>query len=234
MPDRSYDLEPDTWLYGHSDDVYVLDVDAPQPSQIIDDFEDNDLSEYRTTDPENTWHTKRSNAMGGNYILEGSAADTGYNSYCMSDSSLPNLPSRGDTFAFDWEARSSIISADNSKFFIIFANQNTSNQGIHDHYAVEHELGGQEIDVERDTNGTDVSLGDRNVSFDNYTRYRTTIGFNDDGSDRIHVHIRNKDTGSTVIDYYSESDTNYDSGGIGFYIRHDLNVWIDNITNLSV
>lgn len=232
--DTTYDIDPDTGLLGHKGDVYVLDVNEPDPSNIIDDFEDNDLSEYRTTDPAGTWRVKRSNAMSGKYILEGRAADTGYNSYCISDNSLPNLPSRGDRFAFDWEARSSLPTADNAKFFCIFANQNASNQGIHDHYAIEHELGGQEIDVERDVGGTDVSLGDRNVPFDNYTRYRTIVGFDTDGTDRIHIRILNKDTGQYIVDYYSSPDTNYDAGGIGFYIRHDLNVWIDNIVNLSV
>lgn len=232
--DNTYDLDPESGEYAHSNDVYKLDAFIPQPSKVIDYFEDNNLNEYQSTDPIGVWHTKRSNAMGGEYLIEGSGFDTGYNSWCMSDGSLPNLPTRGDVFSFEWEARSSINDVDNSKFFIIWANQNASQHGIHDNYAIEHELAGDEIDIERDVNGTDISLGDAQVPFDNYTRYRSTIDFDSDGSGNIGLHILNLENGVEVANVQSSSDTTYDTGGIGFYVRHKLNIWIDNVKNESV
>lgn len=236
MADDTYAIDVDTGLFAHMDDTYRLGTDQPtDPSNVIDDFEDNDLVEYIATDPVGTWHSKRSNAMGGKYILEGDGASTGYNSWLISDLSLPNLPTRGDVFCFDWEVRNSANDLDNSKFFVLWANQDASSGGIHNHYAVEHEIYSTEVDIEVDVGGNDISLGDKNVpALDNYTRYRSTIDFDSAGDGRIGFKIQNLENGNILTDYYSDTDTRYDSGGIGFYIRHGLRLWVDNIVNLSV
>lgn len=227
--DDAYAISPDTWTIAHRGDAYQLDIQGPKNEEtIIDDYEDNNLSEYNASDPANTWTIKRSNSMSGDYLLYGRGAETGYNSWLMSDLSLPNLPVRGETMSFDWEVRSSMPSADNSKFFFIFGAQDL-HSGYHNHYAVEHEVGSDEIDIEIDQGGTDISLGDQVVVFDNYTRYRTTIAWDPDGSGRIRIHIRNIENGNVLTEYWSSSDTTFDSGGIGFYIRHELNVWIDDV-----
>lgn len=233
MANETYAIDPDTGLLAHRNDVYKLDSQAPiDDTTIIDDFEDNNLSEYVASDPADTWTIKRSNSMGGKYLLYGRGADTGYNAWLMSDLSLPNLPVRGDTFSFDWEVRSSMPSADNSKFFFIFGAQDL-HSGHHNHYAVEHEVGSDEIDIEIDDGGTDISLGDDIVYFDNYTRYRTIIGWDTDGAGRFDIKIRNLESGNTVTNYRSESDTTFDDGGIGFYVRHELNVWIDDVIQVT-
>lgn len=229
-------IDPDTGLPAHENDYYLQSLDSPPPSQdnnIIDDFEDNDLSEYQA-DPDNgTWRIERSNAMGGEYILKGRGADTGYNAWVVSDNSLPNLPARGDRFRFDWEAVSGIPSNDNSKFFIQFGGQDGPT-GTHNAYELEIEVATPEVDMQVDNGGTDTSLGDATIPLDNYTPYRTTIGWDTDGSGTFDISFMNRDTGNVVGSFTSSADTSFNGGNIAFYCRHELNVRIDNIINLSV
>lgn len=226
---------PDTGYPRHENDYFLTHNDLPDdPSNVIDNFEDGNLVEYIATDPVDTWIAKRLNHMQGNYMLAGRGERTGYNSWLISDLSLPNLPTRGDTFAFNWEARTVTSNPDNAKFFVMWANQNAESGGIHDHYAFEIEVAGDEVDVEYDDGGTDVSLGDQSVSLANYTPYRTIIHWDTDGSGRHRLQIRNRNSGNLICDYWSDADTRFDNGGIGFYVRHGLDVWIDSIVNLSV
>lgn len=229
-------IDPDTGFPAHENDYYLTSLDGLPPSKqdnIIDAFEDNSLSEYIAQPDNGTWRIERSNAMGGDYILKGRGMDTGYNAWIVSDTSLPNLPQRGDTFRFDWEAVSGIPSNDNSKFFVQFGGQDGPT-GTHNAYELEIEVATAEVDMQVDDGGTDTSLGDATIPLDNYTSYRTTIAWDTDGNGQFDISFLNRDTGTVVGSITTDSDTTFNGGNIAFYCRHELNIRIDNIINLSV
>lgn len=182
------------------------DASVSYSGNLIDDFEDGDISEYEGDT--SGFNVQQAVAKDGSYALEGTNVTSGH--LISSTSGLSSYPSQGSNFS--GHIRFTNVSAGTG--FILFGTQNeTSTPGG---YEVRFKPFTDEVELTvRDGNGGTTTLDSTALTHKNNVWYKTEVQWGSDGS--IDVTIYNE-SGSQITTL-SGADTSYSSGGIGF--RHD-------------
>jgi len=181
--------------------VEVTDV------RVVDDFEDNNLSEYsvNTDAPARFCKTQSNDVISGNYSLKIEGKDEGAS--CVSTSGLDYYPKRGDTVSFKFLFEN----ADNCKTSIIgFASSDTLFERGYD---IAFRIRDGTFDLEKRTSSSPIILDSQNVNYSSYQDTVLDVTFDWGASD---LTVTLKDGGTTVAQL-SATDTEFDSGGIEMF-----------------
>jgi hypothetical protein len=167
--------------------------------QIVDDFEDNDISEY--DGDTGAFSVVTSPVQEGTYALQ---ADNSRGNTITSQSGLANYPSRGDTFRY-WLY---IPSADSSEEVPVtqWAKQDADN-----HYRFDVLRTVNDIRLGMQDGGTFTALATTTYSFPSDTWMQVEIDFQSTITCRI---LDSSDVEQASI---SATDGTFDSGNISFY-----------------
>lgn len=180
---------------------------APSTGGVVDDFEDNSLSEY-TVDTQGNWGIQTSIVKEGTYALSCDYNSTNKGAV-SSTSGLANYPAQGDTFRV-WMR----YSANNDYGGIVFGvpTDSTSNQmdGYHVHF---HRTGdATDFHLRKYPSGTQLAATGSGTSPD--TWYEIEVDW------QSTITVRLLDAAGSELASMSANDTTYTSGGIGFFGNH--------------
>lgn len=178
-------------------------------SNIVDNFEDGDISKYSVVDSAGNVNVTSNAAFEGSFGIEFTGSG---GPQIQSTSGLDNYPSSGDTYSvkFNMVQGPQSGAIENSQIF--FGVQSLSD--FPNSYNIETIFRNDGNDDEiklRDRNGSGVIASDTtlNLSLKNWYTVRTSWGKSGD----ISVELLDGDTTVTTI---STTDTSYSDGGIGF------------------
>jgi hypothetical protein len=205
MPPTSIDGTDITGATIDGTDVTEITVDGQTVftagPPIIDDFEDGNLSEY--VGATGDWSVSGSSPLEGSFSLLGQNA---FNAARIFSTSLSNIPSRGDTFDYLYDT------SNNNNFDAVHFGINPSNPN--ENYVAA--IGSFGFRIAKD--GTDQNDGSSGG-----TSKITTFGSGRASLTRVEVNWGNPviemkvfDDNDNLLASDSISDTDYNSGGIGF------------------
>jgi len=181
--------------------VEVTDV------RVVDDFEDNNLSEYsvNTDAPARFCKTQSNDVISGNYSLK--IEGDNESAECISTSGLDYYPKRGDTVSFKFLFEND----DNCKTSrILFASSDTLGERGYD---IAFRIRDGTLDLEKRTPSSKTTLDSQNVNYSNYQDTVLDVAFDWGASD---LTVTLKDGGTTVAQL-SATDTQFDAGGIAMF-----------------
>jgi hypothetical protein len=169
-------------------------------SGIVDDFEDNDLSEYSSIEGGNT-ATQSNVVHDGTYAIRTEEPSNSTRGYAGSTSGLPRYPQAGDTFQY-WvrteqgnTARAGFGLQDDTKddgYDILFSDS--------------------KIEIRRFDSGVYTTLSKTNVSTSAATWYRHVVKWEESGNITATLY----DESGSKLASISATDTNFSEGGISF------------------
>ena len=206
---------PDTQV---SVDGYIVDSsDVGGEDNLIDSFEDGDISEY-TFDPtrENLATVVSSPTRSGSHALELG----GTNTELISTPELPRYPTAGDTISY-WVRGTN--NADDTNF----------SYGVQDHenrYFVRVDLANSDLYLFRYQNGGATQLASNTTGYtlSQDVWYEVEIQWGTDGTHTVTLF----DSSGSQLVQVTGSDATWTSGGIGFdaYLSGSQAAYFDNVT----
>lgn len=171
-------------------------------TQIIDDFNDGDLSEYTTT---NTASITTSPTYEGSHALQINNA-AAQEDFAHSTSGLNAYPSAGDTFEFRFWMTDN--TDDNVDFYWA-----ASSTFADDGYKVRFRSYQNDLQLQRMDNGSSTLLSSQSsISWRQGEWHRVVIDWGSGGS----ITVTAYDAGGTQLGQVSATDGNYTSGGISW------------------
>lgn len=181
---------------------------------IIDDFEDEDLSEYSFDRGSSGASITNSPTHHGENVLEISGTDT----EMISTSGLDYYPTAGDTFRY-W------VRGHNG------ADRINLTYGVQDHqnrYFARVNPHQGHIALYRYENGSSTLLADEGVSLSQNTWYEAEIDWGGSGGHTLTL----SDSSGTQLAQISATDSRWTSGGVGYdaYLSDGGTVYIDHVT----
>lgn len=183
--------------------------------EIIEDFEDGDISEYSGDKGAFTVVEDSSEAPEGNYYLSSSGVN---NAAISSTSGLESYPQQGETFSVYLKAMST--SDGSGQPGVIWAAQGEYGWSNRNWYYLSLQVGGSGMSLYYSSGGTNQSViastGTSNLQSDHW--YRVKIFWGTDGTMECTLFDENENE----LGALSAKDNNYSSGGFG---------WIDNDDN---
>jgi hypothetical protein len=177
---------------------------GPTVSAVIDDFEDGDISEYSGATGNATVQT--STVFNGTYALQFDTS--GGANTITSTSGLSNYPSRGDTFQWYW--RHSAGSTSSGMAFAVSAAPFGSND------AYTFVIRGDSVNsiaLRRYDGGSRTTIATTNYDVPSGSWFKAYVDF----QSTITCEVR--DLNDNTLASISASDSNYDSGGIGWRLN---------------
>lgn len=196
MADITYDLAANG-VYGQSNGRYVDTLVA-----FVDDFEDQDLTEYSGDTGSFSFTSDTSKVTEGTYALN----DTGSTSHLITSSSgLDNYPSRGDK----WRADVYIGNGGNERLQLIFHRQDSNN-----YYWAFLEADDGTLKLRKTESGSSSDLASTTFSYSGSTIYQVEVDTTDTAGHDIVLTLY--DEGGSQLTSITGNDSTLDSGGIGY------------------
>lgn len=195
----SYELNSNG-VYGIRNGVYQ---DTLQ--QLIDDFEDGDISEYGSDTGQ--YATQTSTVKEGTTALQGDVS-SGNAYHILSTSGLNYYPSQGDTWRLWNRVQSSGDMAANH-----FGVQSVPTSGLPDNgYMVQTRVAANEIRIYLRSSASWTLLASASVSLSSATWYEIKVDWATDGTITLTIF----DSAGSQLAQASATDTSFSSGGIGW------------------
>lgn len=170
---------------------------------VIDDFEDNDLSEYELDT--GSYQTQSSTVFEGTYALEAQIPSSGTYVNLGSTSGLDNYPQSGDKFSYR------VRFADSSNHHLFYFATQSGGTSDPDAYYLNVSPKNTHLSLRRRTNSSDTHLAtDDTVFYSVDEWFELIVDWGAGGSFTVTL---NKQDG-TQITQISGSDSTYSSGGI--------------------
>jgi len=183
---------------------FTLIDSAPDAPDIVDDFEDNDISEY-SVDTGN-FSTVTSTVQSGTYALEGTTGSSGEGRQIHSTSGLANYPSAGDIY------RTNVyLTESGDDPFIYFGTQSESKDP--NGYRVFIAKGSSTLEFQSITGSTNVtSIASTGATIPTAEWLELEVDWGASGDFTITLY----NSAGAEIASVTGSDTNFTSGGIGW------------------
>ena len=191
-------------------DVQEITVDGDvvfSAATIIDDFESGNINNYGGDT--GNFSVSSTNVISGSNSLEG--VNIGSTNYIHSTSGLANYPSAGDKFSFKFKVDGSVDSISG----IVFGVQNTVTNNYVVHYSMQAGFGGFfSIRKNASTSSRGSILQRNDFGTPNNNVHRVEINWGTNGLIDCDVF---DDDSNNLLGSVSATDTDYTSGGIGWF-----------------
>jgi len=188
------------------------------PDNLVDSFEDSDISDY--SGDTGAYSVISSDSTDGNNALKLSNPTTGgrgSRDAIGSTSGLNDYPQRGDIFRCDWKPTQDIVGSGN-RVTVVFAAQGES--GTSNCYTVSISPGNDNFGIgDESLSGTANLKSESLGSLSTGTQYFVEVEWGSStNNNTITARLVEKGSGNNVNEV-SVQDSTYDSGGIGFGVN---------------
>jgi len=196
------------WEQGNQDSVLYTDfariTDVTDSTGVIDDFEDNDISEYFDFTGNGSWSTQSGTVFEGSYALKSDYDGATPTQRLISTSGLDRYPQSGDTFSFRY-----YYTTQDDACTLKFA----ADESLDNYYHVKVGYDDTEIDISKSVDGNFTKMATGALSNKPLDEWcEVIIDWTDSGD--IDVTINDQSGSEIATD--STVDNSHNGGGIGF------------------